>query len=67
MVRLLGGVAGDLTSLPAARLAVLPGSPRMTLVERADWLCSTVAEFLDMPVAEAQSGAGVGRDTPCHS
>ena len=46
--RLLGGgVAGDLAGLPRARLAVLPGTTHVTLVQRADWLASMVTEFLD--------------------
>ena len=46
--RLLGGgVAGDMAGLPPARLAVLPGTTHVTLVQRADWLASMVGEFLD--------------------
>ena len=46
--RLLGGgVAGDLAGLPRSRLAVLPGTTHITLVQRADWLSSMVREFLD--------------------
>jgi pimeloyl-ACP methyl ester carboxylesterase len=55
MFRLLGGgVPGDLTGLPRARLAVLPGTTHVTLVERADWLASMVTEFLDAPTPEAK-------------
>lgn len=51
--RLLGGgVAGDLIGLPRSRLAVLPGTTHVTLVERADWLLSMIGEFLDFPVQE---------------
>ena len=46
--RLLGGgVPGDVAGLPRARLAVLPGTTHITLVQRADWLASMVGEFLD--------------------
>jgi pimeloyl-ACP methyl ester carboxylesterase len=46
--RLLGGgVPGDMAGLPRARLAVLPGTTHVTLVQRADWLASMVTEFLD--------------------
>jgi pimeloyl-ACP methyl ester carboxylesterase len=46
--RLLGGgVPGDLAGLPRARLAVLPGTTHVTLVQRSDWLASMVGEFLD--------------------
>jgi pimeloyl-ACP methyl ester carboxylesterase len=55
MFRLLGGgVAGDLAGLPRARLAVLPGTTHVTLVDRADWLISMVGEFLDAPMPEAK-------------
>jgi pimeloyl-ACP methyl ester carboxylesterase len=54
MFRLLGGgVMGDLAGLPNSRLAVLPGTTHVTLVERADWLLSMVTEFLDAPMPEA--------------
>ena len=49
--RLLGGgVAGDLAGLPRARLAVLPGTTHITLVQRAEWLSSMVGEFLDAEI-----------------
>ncbi|MEV0616499.1 alpha/beta fold hydrolase [Nonomuraea sp. NPDC050404] len=48
MFRLFGGgVAGDQAGLPASRLAILPGTTHVTLVHRAEWLASMVAEFLD--------------------
>jgi pimeloyl-ACP methyl ester carboxylesterase len=48
MFRLLGGgVAGDLTGLPACRLAVLPGTTHTTVPHRADWLAPMIDEFLD--------------------
>jgi pimeloyl-ACP methyl ester carboxylesterase len=50
--RLLGGgVLGDLAGLPRSRLAVLPGTTHVTLVQRADWLASMVGEFLDAEVS----------------
>ena len=53
MFRLLGGgVMGDLVGLPNSRLAVLPGTTHITLVERADWLLSMITEFLDAPMPE---------------
>jgi pimeloyl-ACP methyl ester carboxylesterase len=46
--RLLGGgVIGDLVGLPRSRLAILPGTTHVTLVQRTDWLASMVGEFLD--------------------
>lgn len=53
MFRLLGGgVAGDLAGLPRARLAVLPGTTHVILINRTDWLLSMIGEFLDEPVSE---------------
>ena len=52
LFRLLGGgVIGDLAGLPRSRLAVLPGTTHVTLVQRADWLASMVGEFLDAEVS----------------
>jgi pimeloyl-ACP methyl ester carboxylesterase len=36
--------------LPHARLAVLPGTDHMELVERGDWLVSMIENFLDAPL-----------------
>ncbi len=50
MFRLLGGgVMGDMVGLPRSRLAVLPGTTHVTLVDRSDWLISMITEFLDTP------------------
>jgi len=47
MFRLLGGgVAGDIAGLPAAQLAVLPGTSHVGLLDRVDWLQSMILEFL---------------------
>lgn len=52
MFRLLGGgVPGDNVGLPRSRLAILPGTTHVTVVERADWLVPMVEEFLDAPLA----------------
>jgi pimeloyl-ACP methyl ester carboxylesterase len=51
MFRLLGGgVVGDLAGLPAAQLAVLPGTSHVGLLDRVDWLQSMILEFLGTPV-----------------
>jgi pimeloyl-ACP methyl ester carboxylesterase len=51
--RLLGGgVPGDLTGLPKARLAVLPGTTHVTVMNRIDWLLPMITEFLDEPMPE---------------
>jgi pimeloyl-ACP methyl ester carboxylesterase len=47
-----GGVFGDLAGLPSARLAVLPGTTHVGLIDRADWLVPMIAEFLDAPMSE---------------
>jgi pimeloyl-ACP methyl ester carboxylesterase len=48
MFRLLGGGApADLTSAPDSRLAVLPGTSHVSLLERVDWLGIMILEFLN--------------------
>jgi pimeloyl-ACP methyl ester carboxylesterase len=42
-----GGRFGDLAGLPAARLAVLPGTTHVGMLDRADWLVPMVNAFLD--------------------
>jgi pimeloyl-ACP methyl ester carboxylesterase len=50
MLRLLGGgVPGDLAVLPRSRLAVLPGTTHVTMMDRAGWLREMIPEFLDAP------------------
>lgn len=52
LLRLLGGgVPGDLAGLPNARLAVLPGTTHIGMIERHDWLLPMIVEFLDAPPA----------------
>ena len=59
MFRLVGGgVAGDLAGLPSSRLAILPGTTHVGLVERSDLLVSMIGEFLDTPILEGQRGEG---------
>lgn len=51
LFRLLGGgVPGDLTGLPKARLAVLPGTTHSAVITRTGWLVSMITEFLDEPM-----------------
>jgi pimeloyl-ACP methyl ester carboxylesterase len=53
MFRLLGGgMPADLTGLPNARLAILPGTTHITAASRTDWLVPMVNEFLKAPVTE---------------
>jgi pimeloyl-ACP methyl ester carboxylesterase len=52
MFRLLGGgVPGDLGGLPSARLAVLPGTTHVSIIERTEWLTAMTTEFLDAPAS----------------
>jgi pimeloyl-ACP methyl ester carboxylesterase len=54
LFRLLGGgVPGDLTGLPKAQLAVLPGTSHITVINHIDWLTSMIGEFLAAPLPEA--------------
>lgn len=53
LFRLLGGgVPGDLTGLPKARLAILPSTTHVGVMNRADWLLPMITEFLDEPMPE---------------
>lgn len=55
MFRLLGGgVPGDLVDMPRARLAVLPGTTHVTILNRVDWVLSMVTEFLDAPMPDPE-------------
>jgi pimeloyl-ACP methyl ester carboxylesterase len=57
MFRLLGGgVVGDMVGLPRSRLAILPGTTHVTLIDRTDWLYSMIDEFLDAPTPDAGGG-----------
>ena len=44
-----GGVFGDMSPMPSARLAVLPGTTHVGLISRAGWMAEMVNEFLDAP------------------
>ncbi len=58
MLRLLGGgVIGDNVGLPRCRLAVLPGTTHITLVNRADLLVPMINEFLEAPFNEGSRAA----------
>lgn len=52
MFRLLGGgVIGDFAGLPKARLAILPGTTHVGMLQRASWLVPMLTEFLDESVS----------------
>jgi pimeloyl-ACP methyl ester carboxylesterase len=54
LFRLLGGgVPGDLTGMPKARLAVLPSTTHITVMERIPWMVPMIEEFLAEPMPEA--------------
>jgi pimeloyl-ACP methyl ester carboxylesterase len=62
MFRLLGGgVIGDVAGLPRSRLAILPGTTHVTLVNRADWLNAMITEFLDVPMPLSNAKWGTER------
>jgi len=44
-----GGVFGDVAGLPAAQLAILPGTTHAGILDRTDWLVPMVTAFLDAP------------------
>lgn len=46
-----GGVFGDLSGLPNARLAILPGTTHVGLIGRVDWLVPMIDEFLEDPAS----------------
>ncbi|MCI1189818.1 alpha/beta hydrolase [Hymenobacter sp. DH14] len=42
-----GGKMGDLHGLPPSRLAILPGTTHIGMMQRADWLVPMITDFLD--------------------
>jgi pimeloyl-ACP methyl ester carboxylesterase len=42
-----GGKMGDLHGLPQSRLAILPGTTHIGMMQRADWLIPMITDFLD--------------------
>lgn len=42
-----GGKMGDLHGLPESRLALIPVTTRIGMMQRADWLIPTITDFLD--------------------
>jgi pimeloyl-ACP methyl ester carboxylesterase len=45
-----GGVFGDMAGLPAARLAIIPGTTHVGLLDRAELLVAMIVPFLDAPL-----------------
>lgn len=42
-----GGKMGDLHGLPQSRLAILPGTTHIGIIQRTDWLIPMITDFLD--------------------
>lgn len=42
-----GGKMGDIYGLPRSRLAILPGTTHIGMIQRPDWLIPMVTDFLD--------------------
>jgi pimeloyl-ACP methyl ester carboxylesterase len=42
-----GGKMGDLHGLPTSRLAIIPGTTHVGMMQRADWLIPMINDFLD--------------------
>lgn len=42
-----GGIMGDLHGLPESRLAIIPGTTHIGMMQRTDWLVPMIADFLD--------------------
>lgn len=48
-----GGKMGDLHGLPKSRLAILPGTTHIGMMQRTDWLIPMIADFLDSDLNSA--------------
>jgi pimeloyl-ACP methyl ester carboxylesterase len=42
-----GGKMGDIHGLPKSRLAIIPGTTHIGMMQRADWLIPMITDFLD--------------------
>ncbi|HMK05307.1 MAG TPA: alpha/beta hydrolase [Ferruginibacter sp.] len=42
-----GGKMGDIHGMPKSRLAILPGTTHIGMMQRADWLIPMITDFLD--------------------
>jgi pimeloyl-ACP methyl ester carboxylesterase len=42
-----GGKMGDINGLPSSRLAILPGTTHVGMMQRTDWLIPMITDFLD--------------------
>lgn len=48
-----GGKMGDLHGLPTSRLAILPGTTHIGMMQRTDWLVPMITDFLDSDLSAA--------------
>ncbi|MVM33298.1 alpha/beta fold hydrolase [Spirosoma sp. HMF4905] len=48
-----GGNMGDLHGLPQSRLAILPGTTHIGMIQRTDWLIPMITDFLDSDLSAA--------------
>jgi pimeloyl-ACP methyl ester carboxylesterase len=42
-----GGKMGDINGLPKSRLAIIPGTTHIGMIQRTDWLIPMITDFLD--------------------
>ncbi|MEN7551498.1 alpha/beta hydrolase [Rapidithrix thailandica] len=48
-----GGKMGDIHGLPKSRLAIIPGTTHIGLIQRTDWLIPMITDFLDSKLNSA--------------
>lgn len=48
-----GGKMGDINGLPKSRLAILPGTTHIGMMQRTDWLIPMIIDFLDSDLSTA--------------
>ena len=48
-----GGKMGDIHGLPKSRLAIVPGTTHIGMMQRTDWLIPMITDFLDSDLNEA--------------
>lgn len=48
-----GGKMGDIHGLPKSRLAIIPGTTHIGMIQRTDWLIPMITDFLDSDLSTA--------------
>jgi pimeloyl-ACP methyl ester carboxylesterase len=48
-----GGKMGDIHGLPQSRLAIVPGTTHISMIQRTDWLIPMITDFLDSDLKAA--------------